>query len=131
MVSYEIYSNEYTPRLLATIPDPDQTWYVDQSYVYGYKSYQIAARLRNSQQVKITTYYTVSYSSIEAGHIQGDRINRNSLRTQITNTNPYPCKYVVEYGYENKIVEAERSGEFVLPEAISLAGSLFICIYYL
>ena len=115
VVSYEIYSNEYTPRLLATIPDPDQTWFVDQSYVYGYKSYQIAARLRNSQQVKITTYYTVSYSSIEAGHIQGDRINRNSLRTQITNTNPYPCKYVVEYGYENKIVEAERSGEIVLP----------------
>jgi hypothetical protein len=89
---YEIYSGQ---QLLATINNPNITSWVDTDYAYGYKDYQVKAKVTNSWDVTINDAVTAPHAILLQSDLNFERTSFNQLRIKWNNPNPYPCKYVI------------------------------------
>ena len=129
--SYKIYKGDYIYNdLLTTIENPDQTYFVDKDYVYGYRLYTIIATLKNGQNVSLTDRFTARHFNITENSLQKERISINEAKIKWTNPNPYPCKYVLKYGYNNESKVIEGANEVTIPvdkfPSWSVSYSLYI-----
>ena len=101
--TYRIYNGYSTHgELLATITDQNKTYFVDPDYAYGYKSYTIVANVKNSFDIIVENHFYVSYTAMTENHFDINRIALNTTSLKWNNPNPFPCKYVLTYGYEEK-----------------------------
>ena len=91
---YEIYSGQ---QLLTTINNPTITSWVDTDYAYGYKDYQLKAKVTNSWDVTVNDAVAAMYTTMLQSDFSCERISSNQLRVKWNNPNPYPCKYVLRY----------------------------------
>lgn len=113
---YKVYKGDYmSDNLIATITNPDQSYYVDKDYVYGYKFYTISAILKNGQQVSLTDRFTARHFDITENNFKTERISTNEMKIKWTNPNPYPCKYVLKYGNNNESKVIEGANEVTIP----------------
>jgi hypothetical protein len=113
---YKVYKGDYmSDNLVATINNPDQSYYVDKDYVYGYKFYTISAILKNGQQVSLTDRFTARHFDITENSFKAERISTSEMKIKWTNPNPYPCKYVLKYGYNDDIKVIEGTTETTIP----------------
>lgn len=130
--SYKIYNGEKeTGTLIATIDNPDQTYYVDKDYVYGYKFYTIVAKLKNSKDVILTDRFVVPYSNITQDNFETQRVSTTEIKIKLTNPNPFPCKYVLQYGYQDKVLVVENTTEFVIPASTFPSWNYSFTLYIL
>lgn len=105
---YRVYSGDSMHgELLATVTDPNKTYFVDKDYAYGYKSYTIVANVKNSFDIIVEDHFYVSYTAITEKHFDINRIALNRSSLKWNNPNPFPCKYVLTYGYEEKEIALE------------------------
>jgi len=113
---YKVYNGDYmSDNLIATINNPEQTYYVDKDYVYGYKFYSICAILKNGQQVSLTDRFTARHFNITENNFKTERISTSEMKIKWTNPNPYPCKYVLKYLFGNEIKVIESTNETIIP----------------
>ena len=91
---YEIYSGQ---QLLTIINNPNITSWADADYAYGYKDYQLKAKVTNSWDVTVNDAVTAPYTTMLQSDFSCERIFFNQLRIKWNNPNPYPCKYVLRY----------------------------------
>lgn len=110
---YEIYSGQ---QLLATINNPNITSWVDTDYAYGYKDYQVKAKVTNSWDVTVNDAVTAPYTTLLQSDFSFERTSFNQLRVKWNNPNPYPCKYVIRYNYTLAPIYVEEGiTEAILP----------------
>lgn len=93
---YEVYTGGvWNPALVATITNPDETYFVDKNYHYGWEIYTVKAIAKNSINIPIITQdYTIAYNIFNEDRITTS-LSANKLKINWTNANPYPLKYVV------------------------------------
>ena len=117
VTEYRIYKGDYPfGELLTSITNPDETSFVDLDYAYGYKSYTIVAKIKNSFNLTVQDNIAVRYWTLSEDDFETYRISTTELQVKWTNTNPFPCKYVLTYGYngEKMIIDGDRN-EVVIP----------------
>ena len=94
---YEVYEGGvWNPTLVATINNPDETYYVDKSYHYGYKPYTIKIIVKNGIEINdIEQWYDVKYDIFNIDCTTTE-LTTEKLKISWNNPNPYPVKYLVE-----------------------------------
>jgi hypothetical protein len=124
---YEIYSGQ---QLLTTINNPNITSWVDTDYAYGYKDYQVKAKVTNSWDVTVNDAVTAPHTILLQSDLNFERTSFNQLRVKWNNPNPYPCKYVIRYnsGVAPIYVEGGTT-EAIIPVGAFPAGYIPLNLY--
>lgn len=124
---YEIYhGNQWGGYLLHRITNPDETFFIDTDYVYGYKYYTIVAKIKNSIDVTVTDDITVNSLIMNESNFDIKRISLHEMSIKWNNPNPFPCKYVLASGNANMMIIEEGLNEAILPiPAFSTSNSSF------
>lgn len=93
---YEVYTGGvWSPTLVSTITNPDETYFIDKDYYYGWKIYTVKAIAKNSINIPVIKQdYTIAYDIFNEDHITTS-LSGDNLKINLTNTNPYALKYVV------------------------------------
>lgn len=115
--AYNIYKGYSTQGvLLTTITNPNETSFVDTDYAYGYKSYTIVAVIKNSFNLTVQEHISITYSNMSENNFEIERIATDEASVQWENPNPFPCKYVLEYGFnKEKIIVENGVNEATIP----------------
>ena len=130
--SYYVYNGDVGyPKPKAIITNPDQTYYVDKNYAYGYKFYIIIAKLKNGNEVVIREDFLVRYTNVNQDNFEIERISPDKFKIKWTNPNPFPCKYVFRSLYDNKVTVLEGATELVIPAEIFPSISYNFHLYIL
>lgn len=112
---YEVYKGDiHFGELLTRIINPDETFFIDTDYAYGYKHYTVAAYVKNSFGITVVDNITVNYSNITDKNFEMYRTSLDELFIKWNNPNPFPCKYVLEYGYNEKVIIEEGLNEVTI-----------------
>lgn len=77
-----------------TITDPDQTFIVDKTYVWGYKDYEIKTYFKDDKIKTWSDRYTMSYNLIDAKDITVEEISLERAKVSWPK-NKYRCVYVL------------------------------------
>jgi len=110
---YEIYSGQ---QLLATINDPNVTSWVDEDYAYGYKHYQVKTKVLNGWDVTISDATQASHTTMQESNFELERLSVDRLKLKWHNPNPYSCKYVLRYRYDQPpLFVEEGAAEAIVP----------------
>lgn len=106
---YEVYNKTWSgdENLIATINDPNQNWYLDENYVYGFKQYIVRAFVSNSKDVYFEGLHTATYSTINEDNFKVEILGLNEAKLVFTNPNPYPFCVVVQDA-DNHIYEMKN-----------------------
>lgn len=133
VAGYSVYKGYSTHGdLLTIITNPNQTSFVDSDYAYGYKSYTIVADIKNSFNLTVQEHISVTYLNMSENNFELHRIASNEASIKWDNPNPFPCKYVVEYGPDNDILIIENDvNEVIIPITDFPTGSDFFSLYIL
>lgn len=117
ITGYDIYKGEHAfGELLASINNPNETYFVDLDYAYGYKHYTIVAKIKNSFNLTIQDNIAVRYWNLTEDNFKTYRISANELYIKWENPNPFPCKYVLTHGfYGEKIIIDNDINEIIIP----------------
>lgn len=79
-----------------TISDPDQTYYVDESYAYGYRMYTVETYFKDERIASWSDNYTAQYRSLSQTDFWiSEYDNRNIQISWIPND--FKCKYYVVF----------------------------------
>ena len=95
---YEVYNVTWwgeSDKLIATI-NPNQNWFVDKNYVYGFQQYKVVAYIYNSPNVYFDGYYTVNYSTINEDNFIVETIGLNKAKLTFNNPNPYAFCLIIK-----------------------------------
>lgn len=113
---YEVYEGDnHFGKLLTRITDPDETFFTNPDYAYGYKLYTVVAYVKNSFDITVVDNITVNHSNMMEENFEMYRTSLNELVIKWDNPNPFPCKYVLEYGYDNTIKIEDGVNEAIIP----------------
>lgn len=117
VAGYSIYKGDSMDGvLLAIINNPNKTYFVDIDYAYGYKSYTIVANIQNSYNLTVQDHISVNYWNMTQDHFETQRIATNEASIKWKNPNPFPCKYVLTYGFNKEKVIIDRGvNEAIIP----------------
>lgn len=114
---FEGWGNSDVP--VAIINNPDETYYVDKGYSYGYKYFTIRAIPVNSIGVpSIEESISIDYKVFNQDNIEAS-ITDSEITVDWENPNPYPAKYVVSiagYNMLKEIKEGENRVELPRPQ---------------
>jgi hypothetical protein len=119
IAGYNIYKGDSEHgELLASINNPNETNFVDTDYAYGYKSYTIAAKIKNSFNLTVKDHISVQYSNMSPEDFETHRISANEILIKWKNPNLFPSKYALTYDFnrEKKIIE-DGVNEVIIPAA--------------
>ena len=112
---YSIYKGDSMHGvLLAKISNPNETFFVDTDYAYGYRNYTVVAEIKNSYNLSVEDHLSVNFSNIEDKDFETKRISTNEILVKWKNPNPYPSKYVLTYGYDSKIIIQQGVNEAII-----------------
>lgn len=116
VAGYKIYNGDTVHgELLATIDNPNQTYFVDKDYAYGYKSYTVVAEIKNSFDLAVADHYSVNYFPITDEEFETKRVSTKEISVKWNNPNPFPARYVLSYGYDKKIDVEMGENEVIIP----------------
>lgn len=111
---YNVYhGDKHWGTLLATIYDPDETFFVDTEYTYGYKNITVEAVVKNSFYLSTFDEINISYTTITKEQFEVERHSKYEFLVRWENPNPFPCKYVLTNDMNNDIIVSENDGEWV------------------
>ena len=117
IAKYSVYKGDgMHGELLANINNPNETYFVDTDYAYGYKSYTIVAEVKNSFNLTVKDHFSVQYSNMTENDFETRRISANEVSIKWENPNLYPCRYVLTHGFNNeKIIIEDGVNEAIIP----------------
>lgn len=116
---YEVYHGDVNyGKLLTRITNPDETFFSDTDYAYGYKFYTVVAFVKNSFNITFTGNIYINYENFTEKHFEMQRTALNEAFMQWKNPNPFPSKYVIVFGNEDKMVIGNGLSEATIPVAI-------------
>ena len=116
VTGYKIYKGDNRGELLASIINPNETYFIDTDYAYGYKPYTIVAEIKNSFNLSVQDHLIVNYSNMTEKDFETRRISKNEISIKWKNPNLFPCKYVLTYGSnKEKIIIEDGVNEVVIP----------------
>lgn len=111
---YNVYHGDKNwGELLATIYDPDETFFVDTDYTYGFKRITVEAVVKNSLYSSTFDEINISYTTITEEQFEVERKSNYEFSVKWKNPNPFPCKYVLTRNLNNDITVYESDGEWV------------------
>ena len=96
---YEVYDSKWgsSENLLATISTPNTTFFVDENYCYGARTYSVKAYPKNGINSKgMTSDLDVQYTFFNEDHMMSKAFATEFV-IEWKNPNPYPAKYVVQF----------------------------------
>lgn len=132
---YEVYEGSWhseTP--VAIIHNPNETYFVDKTYAYGYRSYEVKAIPRNSIGMPyVINRWTAEYKNFTKEYVK-TTLTADKLIIEWDNPNPFPAKYVVSFYMIDLLeeVEAEKSRiEIPRPQFPYSSESWFNAVYIL
>ena len=133
VTGYRVYKGKGTDgALLADIDNPNQTFFVDKDFAYGYKSYEVEAKVKNGYNLVYKEPFSISLFNITEKDLKMQRISTQEGYIKWENPNPFPSKYVVEYGNDNDIlILGNDVNEAIIPITDFPTGSNFFSLYIL
>lgn len=109
---YNVYhGGKYWGKLLATIYNPDETFFVDTEYTYGYRNITVEVIVKNSFYLSTIDEINISYTTITEEQFEFERYSKNEFLVKWKNPNPYSCKYVLTNYINDDIVVVESAEE--------------------
>lgn len=117
ITGYDVYKGDHAfGELLASINNPNETYFVDTDYAYGYRHYTIVAKIKNSFNLTLQDNIAVRYWNLTESNFEMYRISANELYVKWENPNSFPCKYVLTHGfYGEKIIIDKGNNEIIIP----------------
>lgn len=129
---YEIYNVTWwgeTDKFITTI-SPDQNWYVDKNYIYGFQQYKVVAYVSNSLDIQFEGFHTVKYNTFNEDNFEVKIIGLDKAKLTFTNPNPYPFCLVVK-DRSGRIYKMRNENSVLLEKSLFPASGEVLDTYLL
>lgn len=130
--SYKIYHyNSFDEILVAEITNPDETSYIDNSYVYGSKTFRIVVKYKSNKIEDKEAFYTVKYNEFTSSMFTTSSAEPFKLKIKWNNPNNIACKYVLKWRDEVINIKEGTSEVSILRPTFPMSDTQYYELYIL